>query len=104
MASVNFIKRYISLNGKTGMKKKGDSLLKQITRMVDKKKIPADDPYMDELIKITKNLEAFLDDPAMKILAIEKNELNGLEGILGCACSKLNGLEEKPYHEQYGLR
>src|SRR5258706_11117084 len=85
MASVNFIKRYISVNGKIGMKKKGDSLLKQITRMVDKKKIPADDPYMDELIKITKNLETFLDDPAMKVLAIDKNELNGLEGILGCA-------------------
>jgi len=96
MASVNFIKRYISMNGKTGMKKKGDNLLKQITRMVDKKRIPANDPYMDELIKITKNLETFLDDPAMKVLAIEKNELNGLEGILGCACNQLSGIEEKP--------
>jgi hypothetical protein len=96
MASVNFIKRYISLNGKTGMKKKGDNLLKQITRTVDKKGIPADDPYMDELIKITKNLEAFLDDPAMKVLGIEKNELNGLEGILGCACNQLSGVEGKP--------
>lgn len=95
-ASVNFIKNYISLNGKTGMKKKADSLLKRITRMVDKKIIPADDPYMDELIQITKNIEAFLDTPSQKILAIEKNELNGLEGILGCACQNLNGLDELP--------
>ncbi|MDZ4792830.1 MAG: hypothetical protein SGI83_00995 [Bacteroidota bacterium] len=95
-ASVNFIKNYISLNGKAGMKKKADSLLKRITRMVDKKIIPADDPYMDELIQVTKNLEAFLDTPSQKILAIEKNELNGLEGILGCACQQLNGFSELP--------
>jgi hypothetical protein len=78
------------------MNKKADGLLKQITRMVDKKKIAVNDPYMDELIKITKNLETFLDDPAAKVLAIEKNELNGLEGILGCSCNQLNGIEEKP--------
>jgi hypothetical protein len=96
MDSVRFIKRYISLNGKTGIKKKADSLLKQITRTVDKQKIPASDPYMDEVIKITKNLEAFLDDPGMKVLSIEKSELNGLNGILGCSCNQLNGIEAKP--------
>jgi predicted nucleotidyltransferase len=66
MTSVTFIKGYINLNGKTGMKKKADQLLKRITRMVDKKTIPADDPYMNELITITKNLEAFLDSPSQK--------------------------------------
>lgn len=96
MPSVNFIKSYINLNGKAGIKKKADQLLKRITRMVDKKLIPSDDPYMDELITITKNLEAFLDNPSQKTLAIEKNELNGLEGILGCACQHLNGFDGKP--------
>ncbi len=96
MASVNFIKSYIGMNGKPGMKRNADNLLKRITRMVDRKKIPADDPYMDELIQITKNLETFIDDPSMKVLAIEKNELNGLEGILGCACQQLNGVSELP--------
>ncbi len=96
MPSVNFIKAYINLNGKTGMKKKADQLLKRITRMVAKKIIPANDPYTDELISITKNLEAFLDNPSQKTLAIEKNELNGLEGLLGCACNQLNGIDEKP--------
>lgn len=96
MSSVSFIKSYINLNGKLGMKKKADKLLQRITRMMDKKLIPANDPYMDELISITKNLEAFLDNPSMKVLAIERNELNGLEGILGCACEQLNGIEETP--------
>ncbi len=86
MDSINFIKNYISLNGKTGIRKKADLLLKRITRMADKKLIPSDDPYIDELITITKNLEAFLDSPSQKSLSIEKSELNGLEGILGCAC------------------
>jgi hypothetical protein len=96
MPSVSFIKSYINLNGKLGMKKKADKLLQRITRMMNKKLIPANDPYMDELISIIKNLEAFLDTPSMKMLSIERNELNGLEGILGCACEQLNGIEEKP--------
>lgn len=96
MSSVSFIKSYINLNGKLGMKKKADKLLQRITRMMDRKLIPANDPYMDELISITKNLEAFLDNPSMKVLAIERNELNGLEGILGCACEQLNGIEKTP--------
>jgi len=96
MPSVNFIKAYINMNGKPGMKKKADGLLKRITRMVDKKLIPANDPYMNELISITKNLESFLDDPTQKTLSIERNEMNGLEGILGCACNQLNGFNEMP--------
>ena len=96
LSSVNFIKNYIRINGKTGMKKKADILLKRITRMVDKQLIPADDPYMDVLIQITKNLETFLDDPSMKVLTIEKNELSGLEGILGCACQDVSGFGEIP--------
>ncbi len=96
MPTVSFIKRYISLNGKTGMKKKAANLYKQITRMVDKMKIPHNDPYIDDLLKITKNLEAFLKNPSVKMLAIEKSELNGLEGVLGCACGPVNGLGKLP--------
>lgn len=96
MPTVNFIKSYINMNGKPSMKKKADQLLKRITSMMNKKKIPSNDPYMDQLIQITKNLETFLDNPSMKVLSIETNELNGLEGILGCACQQLNGVDEKP--------
>lgn len=96
MPTVNFIKSYINMNGKPGMKKKADQLLKRITSVMDKKKIPANDPYIDQLIQITKNLETFLDNPSVKVLSIEKNELSGLEGILGCACQQLSGVEERP--------
>lgn len=48
------------MNGKPGMKKKADSLLRSIIRMVDKNKTPADDPYMDELTQISKNLKLSL--------------------------------------------
>lgn len=88
MRSVNFIKSYINLNGKTGVKKKADQLLKRITSAVDKMVIPANDPYIDELTTITRNLETFLNTPSQKILSIEKNELNGLEG-------KLNGYAKR---------
>jgi hypothetical protein len=39
-----------------------------------------------------------LDNPRKKTLEIERNELNGLEGILGCTCaiSSLNGTESFP--------
>jgi len=96
MKSVGFIKGYINLNGKTGIKKKADQLLKRITNAVDKKIIPHNDPYIDHLVSITRNLETFLNNPSEKTLSIEKNELNGLEGILGCACQQLNGLDQMP--------
>jgi hypothetical protein len=96
MYSVNFIKSYINLNGKLGMKKKADQLLKRITKMVDQKKISASDPYMDKLIQITKNLETFLNTPSQKALSIEPNELNGLNGVFGCACNVLNCVESSP--------
>jgi hypothetical protein len=94
--SISFIKRYISMNGKAGMKKKADHLLKSITNAMNKKRVTMDDPYIDPLLKITENLEKFLDQPSMKMLTIEKNELNGLEGLLGCACQSLNGIGSKP--------
>jgi hypothetical protein len=96
MASVNFIKSYIRLNGKPGMKQKADQLLKRITSAMNKKHITMDDPYIDPLLKITENLEKFLDTPSLKTLQMEASELNGLEGILGCTCQNLNGIDSKP--------
>jgi hypothetical protein len=78
------------------MKKKADHLLKSITSAMNKKKITMHDPYIDPLLKITENLEKFLDSPSIKTLDIEKSELNGLEGILGCACQALHGICSKP--------
>lgn len=96
MASIGFIKRYISLNEKPGMKEKAKQLLEQINRAMDKGKITDNDPYIVEIHELKKNLKSFITDKAIKTLEIEQATLNGLEGILGCACQKLNGFNDRP--------
>jgi hypothetical protein len=96
MPSVNFIKRYIGMNGKLGMKDKAKQLLQQINRAMDKGKIADNDTYISEIHELKKNLKSFASDKVQKVLEIEKATLNGLEGILGCACQQLNGVIELP--------
>lgn len=96
MASIGFIKRYISMNGKPAMKEKAKQLLVQINRAYEKGKITDSDPYIVEIHELKKNLKAFTTDKTIKVLEIEQATLNGLEGILGCACQNLNGFESKP--------
>ncbi len=86
LASIGFIKRYIGLNGKLGVKEKAKQLLEQINRAMDKGRIPDNDPYGVEMYEIKKNLKAFVTGKQIKSLEIETATLNGLEGILGCAC------------------
>jgi hypothetical protein len=96
MASIGFIKRYISMNGRQGMKEKARKLLQQINRAIDRGRITDSDPYIVEIHELKKNLKAFTTDKAIKVLEIEQATLNGLEGILGCACQNLNGFGDKP--------
>ena len=96
MPSIDFIKRYISLNGKAGVKDKAKNLLKQINNAFDKKKLVDSDLYIDKINDIKRNLENFLANSSEKSLQIERAELNGLEGILGCACQSLSGIDSKP--------
>jgi hypothetical protein len=49
-----------------------------------------------EIHELKKNLKAFTTDKSIKVLEIERATLNGLEGILGCACQNLNGFDDKP--------
>lgn len=84
MASIGFIKRYISMNGKPGTKEKAKQLLQQINHAMDKGKITDNDPYIVEIHELKKNLKAFATDKSIKVLEIEQATLNGLEGILFC--------------------
>ncbi len=59
LPSINFIKRYIGMNGKTGIKEKAGQLLDQINRAMDKGKITDSDPYVIEIHEIKKHLKAF---------------------------------------------
>ncbi len=94
--SVQMLKRYISLNGKAGMKEKAAALIKQMQKAVQKKKVTKDDTYATVLNKAFENLQTFVKDKKQKMLLIEQRELNGLEGLLGCACNQLHGVDEKP--------
>jgi hypothetical protein len=96
MASIGFIKRYISMNGKPGMKEKARQLLHQINRAYDKGRIMDSDPYIVEIHELKKNLKSFTTNKTSKVLEIEQASLNGLEGIIGCACQSLNGVTNKP--------
>jgi len=102
LPSVSFIKRYINLNGKPGMKEKAKLLLGQINRAYEKGNINDSDPYIVELHEIKKNLDNFLSEKAVKVLQIEKNTLNGLQGILGCACQNLNGFDGEGGEDEPG--
>lgn len=94
-SSIPFIKRYIGLNEKAGVKAKAAALLEQIIKAEDNGKLNHSDPYRNHLLRIKKNLQLFVSDRSVKSIHIEKNELNGLEGILGCACTpSLNGIDE----------
>jgi hypothetical protein len=96
LPSIAFIKRYIGMNGKQGMKEKAKQLLIQINRAIDKGRIGENDPYSTEVYEIKKNLKLFTTSNAAKTLEIEKSTLNGLEGILGCTCDALNGHAPRP--------
>jgi hypothetical protein len=96
LTSINFIKRYIGLNGKIGMKQKAKLLLEQINNAITKGKITDNDPYIIEIHELKKNLKAFITMPSIKTLQIEQATLNGLEGALGCACTSLNGIDTNP--------
>lgn len=96
LASIGFIKRYISMNGKIGMKEKARQMLTQINRSMDKGKIGDNDPYITEIHELKKNLKSFITDKTIKVLEIEQAALNGLEGILGCNCQTLNGIDGMP--------
>jgi hypothetical protein len=90
MPSVNYLKRYLSLQGKTGVKDKAKLLLKQLTAAVKEKgKINKGDRYAPALEKAFQNLKAFVENKTLKHLVIESRELNGLQGIF-------NGLDGVP--------
>ncbi len=94
--SIQLLKRYINLNGKAGMKEKAIKLVKQMETAAKKRKVKKGDVYEAPLQQAYKNLREFVNDKKQKTLLIEQRELNGLEGVLGCACNQLNGVDEMP--------
>ena len=88
--SISFIKRYIGLNGKSGVKEKAKTLLSQINAAIDKGRLSENDPYITEIHSMKNNLRNYIGTKGSNQLEIEHKELNGLEGILGCCSDSCN--------------
>ncbi len=92
--SIQFIKRYVNLHGKVGVKEKAKKLYEQLNRAVKKGKIVKSDKYAVKLNEIWKSLKEFIEDKSRKTLPMNSAELNGLMGFLGkCDCG-LSGIYE----------
>jgi hypothetical protein len=91
--SMLYLKKYLSVIGKSGMKQKATQLLGQLQKAVDKKKILKDDKYATQLQEIFVTLKTFIDNPTQKTIEIDEQALSGLQGAVdGCDCN-LNGLD-----------
>jgi hypothetical protein len=94
MPSVMLIKRYITLNGKYGVKDKAQLLINAMQKAVKLKKITKSDKYNKLLDQMHANLLIYIRSKTQKILSIPQAELNGLNGLLGCGC-EMNGIDEE---------
>ncbi|MDP3558108.1 MAG: JAB domain-containing protein [Bacteroidota bacterium] len=99
--SVNYLKRYIGIQGKHLTKEKAQRLLDTLTKAVKAKKIFADDPFAERLQAVYKSLVDFLKVAKKNdTLQIHSEVLNGLNATLdGCSCDEkkndeLNHIEE----------
>lgn len=102
MPSVNLIKRYINLNGKYNVKDKAKLLMEAMQRASKLKKVTKNDKYAKLLDTMFANLSSYVKNKSQKILSIQQTELNGLNGVLGCACevNGLDGVEEVNGNEE----
>ena len=80
--SITLLKRFISLQGKQVTKEQIESFLKAITKAA----VDEDDPYYDKV----KRIVSLLKKQKEGTIEIDKQELNGLQGIVtACKCHSL---------------
>jgi hypothetical protein len=94
--SVQFIKKYLRLNGKKNIKSDIKKLVAQLSKAVKNGKLMEDDKYSKALQVMYKNLKGKLVEKGNTELQIEPSELNGLNELLGhCGCSALHGVDDE---------
>jgi hypothetical protein len=92
--SMLYLKKYLGIVGKTGMKQKATLLLAQLQKAVDTKKILKDDKYANQLQDIFVTLKSFIENPTQKTIVIDEQTLSGLNDVVdGCSCENLSGME-----------
>ncbi len=95
MPSIKFIKRYVSLQGKVGVRDKAKKLLEDMQKAVKKGILTKADKYSEKVNAMYLNLHNLIHKPKQEVLDISKHELNGLMGALNsCGCHGLDGIEE----------
>jgi hypothetical protein len=81
--SINFIKRFIGMQGKQLEENKIESFIKALENALKNKKVSGIDPYAHTVKSILNKLK----NRTSASIAITKAELNGLEGIVkSCSC------------------
>lgn len=89
--SIALLKRYMSINGKIDVGKRAESLFNAALKATNNGTVSAEDPYMSNIKDMIRHLKNYIRKNDPQALEIDKNELRGLEGILGCSCK-----EEEP--------
>ena len=81
MPSITYIKRFISLHGKSGVKEKAKRLHDQLLKAVKAKKLQESDPYRKRLDEVYRSLVEYIGGKT-KTPTITQAELNGLMGMV----------------------
>jgi hypothetical protein len=100
MPSINFMKRYVRLQGKADVKDKIKKLFDDLKKAVKNGVLTKADKYADRVNAMYKNIAEFLENPKKHdAIDISKHELNGLNSILsGCGCD-LSGVDDEDGEE-----
>lgn len=95
--SVLYIKKFINLHGKQGIRDKAQKLLSSIERAMNKGQFLSTDKYVPKVKEVYRILEKFLSTKGAKSIEVESAQLNGLLGACNCsghsAKSTLSGLD-----------
>jgi hypothetical protein len=97
--SINYMKRFIGMQGKNIDKEKAQRLHFLIQKAIERGKIKPNDPYMSRIKNVLNSLKFFVEVAKKnETLKINQAVLNGINEALGCGCEKkkdaLSGVEE----------
>jgi len=100
--SINYMKRFIGMQGKHINKEKAQRLLFLIQKAIEKGKIRPNDPYLSRIKNVLNSLKFFIEVAKKnETLKIHEAVLNGINQALACDCEKkkdeLSGVEESEY-------
>lgn len=96
--SINYMKRFIGMQGKNIDKEKAQRLFFLIQKAIERGKIRSNDPYLDRIKNVLNSLKFFIEVAKKdETLKIHEAVLNGINEALGCCEKKkdeLNGVED----------